>query len=111
MRMIIIKRKQGKNMIYCSCTGANTSILKQAIENGAQTVKDVYDLARKTNDGTSDQKCPTSSARKSCVINLAQAWQKITLEDTPPSIQKVVDRADTANSACTGQCPSCPKNQ
>lgn len=92
-------------MIYCSCTGVNTSILKQAIQNGAQTLKDVYDIARQVN-GTSAQQCKTIDARQSCATNLAQAWQAIAPDNIPTQVQKILDKQDSPQ--CTGNCTSCP---
>ncbi|MGB1076966.1 MAG: hypothetical protein ACPG05_01555 [Bdellovibrionales bacterium] len=93
-------------MIHCSCTGLNTGILKEAIDSGATRLAEVYNLAKEKNGESS--RCSLPEQRTTCTIGLAKAWAELSPDNVPPSVQKVIDKAEKKKGACGNDCASCP---
>ena len=93
-------------MIYCSCTGVNTSTLKEAIENGATRLSQVYNLAKEKNETSS--RCTLPEQRNVCTESVAKAWAELFPDDIPASVQKVIDKSEKKKGSCGNSCATCP---
>ena len=96
--------------VICLCTGVNTKLLKDAIDNGAQRLADVYNRAREQNGD--NKRCPMPEQRMQCNLNLAKAWADMTPDAVPHAVQKVIDKAQKPKTGpCGRECATCPKNK